>query len=451
MKGVRKIFYILTLFILSLTFSSCALTTPQAFYENAPESWTHKQKMTAFFYALQKETTTQTPTGREIRRDLVNIPTALYLTNRLLADLNWFVSNEEFIDYILFTGSKHSIRETQARWEFLTKCLQAYKIQGDLAQNLGIVIKDPLLQTKSYSLDLIIMCPELSEKLNLLDPRVEEAMNSGRLIPNQIITIEAADPLGLVKLTAKTYIIQPDQAQTQEEALEKFYSPGIYAEIYREDEEKPIVRLYRPAGSESLTLALIDKDLPEDFGYGLPDSLENVFYSNALEYISANIKNLIPREEQPFYLNSKKVKPSVKDVYIVKSGEQEVQIWESGTFEVPVDYKDSDFIADVQFKKVSEPRKDNLKEVEFYIAKYYQTSVIEFYKPKPGYDLVLNAMISENNVVVKFKDKPALEAPPSALGTLSYVVYREDEKSWMLWDSDGDGVFDKRRLITWNW
>ncbi len=445
--------YLLLMFTLLLLpyLTSCALTTPQAFYEEAPKEWTHRQKITAFFYALQKEATVQTPTGRDINRELVSITNALYLTQRLLADLNWFVSNEEFIDYLMWNGSKQSIRETQARWEFLFKCLQAYKIQGELAQNLGIVLKDKLLTTKNYSIDLILACPQLSEKLKLLDPRVEETLVTGRLIPNQIISLEIADPLGMVKLTAKTYILQPDQAQTQEEALAKYYSPGIYAEIYREEEEFPIIRLYRPSGAQTLTLALIDKDPPDVFGYQLPDELSSVSVSNALEYISSNIKSLIPREEQPFYVFSKKQRPDVKEIYIVKSGEQTIQVWEEGTFEVPIDYKNGNFLVDVQYKKVKEPRPDGLKEVEFYIEKYYESNVIEFYVPKKEFSLVLSVVPNENSLIVKFKDKPSVDGPPKSLGVLTFVVYREDEKSWMLWDSDGDGIFDKRRLVMWNW
>lgn len=42
-------------------------------------------------------------------------------------------------------------------------------------------------------------------------------------------------------------------------------------------------------------------------------------------------------------------------------------------------------------------------------------------------------------------------APADYFGELRYIVYKSAEKSYMLWDSDGDGVFDKRKEVVWNW
>lgn len=45
---------------------------------------------------------------------------------------------------------------------------------------------------------------------------------------------------------------------------------------------------------------------------------------------------------------------------------------------------------------------------------------------------------------------PPDSAPPEALGKLVYVMYLEgNNKGWILWDSDGDGKFDKKRSIVW--
>ena len=441
-------------FILTLTvlLTACAVTTPQAYYESLPKEWTHQQKMTAFFYSLQKETTSVTPTGRNLRRDLVSINEALYMAERIRADIDWLINNEneDYIKYLLWTKSQYSIKESKGVWDFLAKCLRAYQIQGDLAQKLGIKLEDPLLRTKNYQQNLIIACPQLGNQLKLLDPRVEEAIKTGRLLPSQVIKLDLADPLGTVTLEATTYLIEPDSAQTPEEALNKFYAPGIYAEIRREGESFPIVRLYRSPESDRLNLIVIDSDNPEQFGYGLPDKLDTVSLANALEYIAREARNLIPREFQAINIVRKKKVPQVEEIYIVRNQGEVFQTWEEGEFVVPIDYQTKDFIADVKLKRTNQERTDGLKEVEFFTANYYDAKVIEYYEPLPDYRLIKDFATIGQNIELQLKGKPNVSAPPEALGKLVYVMYLEgNNKGWILWDSDGDGKFDKKRSIVW--
>ena len=445
----KTVLLLFSYILVSLILSSCALTTPEAFYQEAPRDWNKQQIVTAFFFALQKETTTLTPSGRSIRGDLVELEKALYLAERMLEDMKWFSENEEYANYLLWNGSNHSFRETEAVWKYLAKCLRAYKIQADLSEVFGIKL-DGLSSSNKYNIRLITSCPELVDNIRLLDPRIEEAIKSGRLLPNQIVRLELADPLGMVTLEAVTYIVQPDSPQSLEEAINKFHSPGVYAEIRREGEEYPIVRLYRAPGSEDLNIILVDSDLPGYFGYGLPDSMEMGSYRSALEYISSKAKSLIPREESITSLYKKRFVPETDEVFVVKSSEAKFQSWEEGEFYVPVDYKDKDFIPEVRFKKDQESRRDGLREVEFYVANYYSIDVVEFYTPKEEYSLIKSYSTFGNLINLTFKDKPAISSPPSSLGVLSYVMFKEvGDKGWIYWDRDGDGVFDARRPIYW--
>jgi len=448
-KTLKLALALLSLSVGSAILSSCALTAPEAFYSIAPDEWNKQQKVTAFFYALQKETTTLSPSGRSIRQDLVELDKALYVAERMLEDMRWFSENEEYVNYLLWSGSKHSFTETEAVWKYLAKCLRAYKIQSELASVLGIKLEG-ISASKRYNIRLITACPELANNIRLLEPRIEEALKSGRLLPNQILRLELADPMGLVTLEATTYIVQPDSAQTEEEALDKFYSPGVYAEIKREGEELPIVRLYRAPGSDYMNIVLVDLDLPDYFGYGLPDKMEMGVYKSALEYISAKARHLIPREESSTRLTKKKFVPNPEDVFVVKSSEAGFQVWEEGSFELPIEYKDKDFISEVRLKKDQGDRRDGLKEVEFFIANYYTIDVVEYYTPKKEYSLVKDYSTYGNQITLQFKDKPTISSPPASLGVLTYVMFREaDNKGWIYWDKDGDGVFDARRPIYW--
>jgi hypothetical protein len=447
-KVLKFILSLLVFLIGTEILSSCALTAPEAFYDEAPTEWTKQQKVTAFFYALQKETTTLSPSGRSVRQDLVDLEKALYIAERMLEDMRWFSENEEYVNYLLWSGSKQSFSETEGVWKYLAKCLRAYKIQSDLASVLGIKLEG-ISSSKKYNIRLITSCPELANNIRLLDPRVEEALKSGRLLPSQLLRLELADPMGLVVLEATTYIVQPDSAQTEEEALNKFYSPGVYAEIKREGENIPIVRLYRAPGSDTLNIVLLDLDLSDYFGYGLPDKMDTGSYKSALEYIAAMAKNLIPREESSTKLAKKKFVPNSEDVHVVKSSEASFQAWEEGIFELPVEYKDKDFITEVKLKKDND-RKDGLKEVEFFVANYYDIDVAEYYTPNKEYSLIKDYSTFGNQITLLFKDKPTISSPPASLGVLTYVMFREvDNKGWIYWDKDGDGIFDARRPIYW--
>jgi hypothetical protein len=448
-KVLKLVLAILVLLVSASILASCALTAPEAFYKEVPDEWTKQQKVTAFFYALQKESTTLSPSGRSIRQDLVEVDKALYVAERMLEDMQWFSSNEEYVNYLLWNGSKQSFSETEGVWKYLSKCLRAYKIQSDLSSVLGIKLEG-LSSSKKYNIRLITSCPELANNIRLLEPRIEEALKSGRLLPNQILRLELADPMGSVSLEATTYIVQPNSAQTEEEALNKFYSPGVYAEIKREGEDVPIVRLYRAPGSEDMNIVLVDFDLPGYFGYGLPDKMDTGNYKSALEYIAVMAKNLIPREESSTKLSKKKFVPNSEDVYVVKSSEASFQVWEEGEFELPINYKDKDFITEVKLKKDND-RKDGLKEVEFFVANYYDIDVVEYYTPKKEYALVKDYSTYGNQITLQFKDKPTISSPPTSLGILTYVMLREaDNKGWIYWDKDGDGTFDARRPIYWN-
>jgi len=448
-KTLKLALALLSLSVGLAILSSCALTTPEVFYYEAPDEWNKQQKVTAFFYALQKETTTLSPSGRSIRQDLVEVEKALYVAERMLEDMKWFSENEEYVSYLLWNGSKHSFAETEGVWKYLAKCLRAYVIQSELASILGIKLEG-ISSSKKYNIRLITTCPELANNIRLLEPRIEEALKSGRLLPNQILRLELADPMGLVTLEATTYIVQPDSAQTEEEALDKFYSPGVYAEIKREGEEFPIVRLYRAPGSDYMNIVLVDLDLPDYFGYGLPDKMEMGVYKSALEYISAKARHLIPREESSTRLTKKKFVPNPEDVFVVKSSEASFQAWEEGSFELPFEHKDKDFISEVRLKKNQEDRKDGLKEVEFFIANYYAIDVVEYYVPKKEYSLVKDYSTYGNQITLWFKDRPSISSPPASLGVLTYVMFREaDNKGWIYWDKDGDGAFDARRPIYW--
>jgi len=448
-KVLRLILVFLALLAGMVILSSCALTAPEAFYNEAPDKWTKQQKVTAFFYALQRETTTLSPSGRSVRQDLVELDKALYVAERMLEDMQWFSKNEEYVNYLIWSGSKQSFSETEGVWKYLSKCLRAYKIQSDLASVLGIKLEG-ISSSKKYHIRLITSCPELANNIRLLDPRVEEALKSGRLLPSQLLRLELADPMGLVVLEATTYIVQPDSPQTEEEALQKFYSPGVYAEIKREGEDFPIVRFYRAPGSDTMNIVLVDFDLPDYFGYGLPDKMDTGSYRSALEYIAATAKNLIPREESSTKLVKKKFVPNAEDVHVVKSSEASFQAWEEGAFELPVEYKDKDFIVEVKLKKNND-RKDGLKEVEFFVANYYDIDVVEYYTPHKEYSLIRDYSTFGNQITLLFRDKPTISSPPASLGVLTYVMVREaDNKGWIYWDKDGDGTFDARRPIYWN-
>lgn len=96
-------------------------------------------------------------------------------------------------------------------------------------------------------------------------------------------------------------------------------------------------------------------------------------------------------------------------------------------------------------------RTDKAKVIKYYKSKYPDVFVEEIYVPKKDFTVIKNIDIYNDKLKVSPFGTVTVEAEPEYFGKLTYVVYKENSTSWMLWDSKGTGKFDKRRQVNWSW
>ncbi|AZU97696.1 hypothetical protein PGDDIFCJ_00066 [Thermus phage YS40_Isch] len=441
----------LTKLTLALVLTGCALTTPQAFYESSPDNWSDKERKVAFFYALQKENTEITDQGRIIKRDILTFTDILDLIKRMQNDFNYVLQNPDWVDYLLWTGSNTSVNNTKYAWEALYKCFNAIYIQNELADLLNIVLDD---NYEKYNQKFIFACPTLAEKLKLDDPRVEEAKRSGSLIPNQIVNMDINTPAGELSLEIVSYIAVQTEPKTPQEEFERWFAPSLYSEIFLVGSNVPIVRMYRMSGNSTVyNLIVVDTDKPEDYGFGLPDMLLRETFFSPMEFISAKLQVLMPKPKNLVSLYNYEREPlDVEQIYIIQSSSNKLEVWEDiGPYSVPVKYKGTPNFSDFEIDKNFVDKSGNLRKVKFFRKRFTSAHVEELYVPKKEFEYVQEIYLEGSLVSVIVPGKPKTTASADYFGNLIYVVYKSADKSYMLWDSDGDGTFDKRKEVVWDW
>lgn len=437
--------------VVALILTGCALTTPQAFYESSPDNWSDRERKVAFFYALQKENTEISDQGRIIKRDVLTFADILDLVKRMQNDFNYVLQNADWVDFLLWTGSNKSVNNTKYAWEALYKCFNAIHIQKELADLLNIALDN---NYEKYNQKFIFACPTLAEKLKLDDPRVEEAKKSGSLIPNQIVNMDISTPAGELSLEIRSYISVQTEPKNPQEEFERWFAPSLYSEIFVNGYDIPIVRMYRLNGTSNMyNLILVDTDKPNEYGFGLPDMLLRETFFTPMEFVSAKLKILMPKPQNLVSLyNYEREQLDVEQIYIVQSSSKKLEVWEdNGPYSVPVKYEGTPNFSDFEIDKNFVDKSGNLKKVKFFRKRFASAYVEELYIPKKDFEYVQDISLEGNLVSVIVPGKPKIAASSDYFGVLTYVVYKSADKSYMLWDSDGDGTFDKRKEVVWDW
>jgi hypothetical protein len=443
---LKNIFIIIGLFLLT----SCAVTMPGAFYSNAPSDWTDEQKMVAFYYALQKWGTKETADGRVINREVLSVYDVYDTILRLNEDLSFALKDKGFLNYVTWKGASPAVQRLNASLTILSKCFTAYKIQSDLIKIFSIDRKTTTVEKEGYSTRLITLCDGLKDKLKLDEPSIEKAKEEGRLMLSRLYKISLATEYGEKEIEVRNYKVLNDVSfESEEQKFNYYFTPSDYIEIaYAEEPNTPIVRVYKTNKETNQSYVISSTDEPGSYGFGLPSKLESIIVVDGMDWIAANLKNLFNTKvaQIDVYKDKKPI-----ETHIVRAGEK-IQTWEDGEFTVPYGYSSSNFFADIESdKNATEQRKDNLTVMKFYKKIYTDVNVQEIFVPKPEFKVIKSATLISDRIQVDLPLKPSVTADPAYFGTLTYVIYKEGAVSWMLWDSNGDGKFDKRRKVNWVW
>lgn len=245
-----------------------------------------------------------------------------------------------------------------------------------------------------------------------------------------------------------------------------------YVEIWRmvdgKRESSPAIKAFLD-GSGSAVLVLDSENESEKIGFGLPNVVERVSESDV--YGDAIIARIFPDPR-----NGKRVEPKVApiSIQIVRAGSP-VDPWqactESGGCRFPASYrreptKDN---YNVRLAMKAEKKKGDTEMTVTIdsVAKEWTDSkgdyswsygkVVEYYKPKAqctGSGLLgAKVLDSDNKKKVRISCKDGTEQDrvvTSFVNTITedkpyQIAFTIGETRWVVWDTDGDGKFDKRR------
>lgn len=248
-----------------------------------------------------------------------------------------------------------------------------------------------------------------------------------------------------------------------------------YIEIFRmkDDlktlESKPAVRGFLAAGGTKVSMFVVDYDREGTAGYGDPDEIIHNFgeistakdiFANS-NFFGELFTHLYESQDSNPLNRPERRKQKETPIYsaIVKMGETKIDVWEKGTWTVPFDYKglvqNMDYSL-VKPKSLEEKRleeKEKLKQIGFFRREFRENGspvVIEFWMPKDDYAKRDIVEITSFTDTVRLRRKGLSEeiADVEHFGKYPKVIlYSYGGKWFKIVDEDGDGVFEKKRLI----
>src|SRR3989344_29521 len=249
-----------------------------------------------------------------------------------------------------------------------------------------------------------------------------------------------------------------------------------YIEVYRIDgnarkESKPAIRGFVATGGNSVSVLVMDYDKEGESGFGSPDTVERIFLPlvtgrelYADESYRRRVLDPLYEKPQNNEQNPKRHRPLDVPVYIAIApmGKKiDVEIWERGDWKLPFGYSYRTLAQNLKivYDKPKTPQdqelenKEKLKKLLVLIREFKennQTAVIEYWVPKAEYmnrDIVDSFALS-NTLRIRRRGLVAEEADVMRFGRyIKNIDYRYGGKWFRLEDEDGDGVFEKRRMI----
>lgn len=254
-----------------------------------------------------------------------------------------------------------------------------------------------------------------------------------------------------------------------------------YIEGFRKSESgayetQPALRGFLAAGGKRVTVFVLDYDKEGKSGYGSSDEVIQTFVDIttgsdlfAAEYLRGQLLDSLYEEPRNNRENKpERRRPRDPEIYaeIVKMGEIKIDVWENGDWNVPFEYKQLPSSIDIAFdmpKSAEEKRlaeKENLKRIKMLKREYKESSesvVVELWKPKLEYAEwdVRRAEATPDGVITILRKGRALETAEiehfadQAFGKKMprIIMYRFGGKWYQIVDEDGDGIFEKRRIV----
>lgn len=479
--------------LLVFLLGGCAPTYRGEFMADAEtRGWTREQKLAAYYHSLRLQFLKRAEDGtfavvysRLSKEDVIKQLESNLTTIEGILDYK----DEEWNKFLKLFG----LRPQLERQEFILKAVLARIFADENDKKF----KEFLGETTAHGSATV-------PALRGYDEKALTIVDLPKAFPFQSKVLEEARALGLVKEIARTtktdartlYQKEPDPNDPTDKAKFVWVARTIayervefkvlvpdeqpqasnpnYVEIWRlvdgKRESSPAVKAFLD-GKGSALLVLDTEKENETIGFGLPNTVERISESDL--YGDALIARVFPDLKK-----DRRIEPKIPPirVEIVRAGSP-VDPWQSctetGGCRTPKSYrreptkdnynvrvhlkaekkKDSPTMA-LSIEHVAKEWTDGSSEYSWSPGK-----VIEYYKPKAvcTASALLSAKVLhyESKKKVRIVCKDGTETDRVVTPSQNVVIedkpyqmaFTVGETRWLVWDSDGDGVFDKRRKI----
>ncbi len=233
------------------------------------------------------------------------------------------------------------------------------------------------------------------------------------------------------------------------------YNPD-YIEVFRGNEKKPAIKIFRSTGSTTLDVYTADTDKEGERGYGLPNEVGNIFNVTRASDVYDNHKELLAKifAEKA---KSKRIRPVEKEmtVRVVKVGELQSDPWRydyTNGFDVPLEYNfGENYMLVYKFKPLQKKDKKNKqgRELEWIAHRWAVPNtipeqditgrVVTYHRVKPEYAKdILSVTISGHHVTLTRMGMPDVAGDISLfVEKLPYKIsYDWGENRYQLEDKD---------------
>ena len=427
--------------------------------------WTDRQAEAAWDYALKTKYLEKNEDGTySVDTSVVSMEDAWIVVDEILKDIDFVLSPDRSASWRALLIGLPTLREgferEEQKWLYIRSQLGKVLVYQDFLELLG---KTMPAAEKAYKIEYL-----LPENTNFVyEPDyLRKAKEDGRLKKVEEGLYYVWTPFGYRvpdpahRGEANAYIWQPktqgywvvsyviDNGQECDELKADF------AEIYRAKvaegkiltEKEPCVRAYRKLSGDMLRVIIIDWDHEGEPGHGTPDEVQSVYAKTGWALVSEKeelFERLArPREEMAAAERAYILKPLDLKIVRVGSVEEYRGEFKEDGWEVPYEYKnqyESNWIAKIIEEDL--PEDYPWKRIA-YVVKVWDSTVWEYYLPKPEYAADMEVLVaSVKNVVCQPVGGAKTEVSADAVkGELYKIIYKDGDVWVELVDLDGVGV-----------
>lgn len=267
----------------------------------------------------------------------------------------------------------------------------------------------------------------------------------------------------------KSYKVLPDKEKPADNIVH-------YIEIYRKNrdlsgtESLPASRGFLAAGGSRVSVFVLDYDREGSPGFDSPDKVIRTWADvNTGRDLFANVflresilDSLYDQPQSNIEDRLYRRKPLEQEIYtsIVKMGEAQIDVWESGNWNVPFDYRNLTRELALEYvkpKTSEEQRKEELEKVKKIkiLVRSFQNdgkkNVIEYWIPRAEYaerDISDSSATGSDTFRIRRRGKQEEVGEINYFGKYRRLIHYSYGGRWFsILDADGDGIFEKKRQI----